>query len=327
MAIKSGFFNSVGGDRKYNAEDISQFFGGLISSGVLPNPGTNLQVVADSGMTVHVKPGKGYIDSHWVDIDADEELTLATADTVLNRIDAIIMKLDLNVDTRAITIEVKKGTPATNPTAPSMIRNTTVQEFCLATVYVGKLVTKITQANITDTRANTDVCGWVTALIDRIDTSTLFAQWQTAYAEYFADMEKWKADQQRTFESWYTALAGELNVNCYVEKYHKVVEIVDEDDGIFALDMDKYEYSENDILMVNLNGITLTEVYDYLIDTRKTPVEMHLKADIEKGNILEITALKPLVGQRVISASSSEDGPSIRGVNVSYDLDGTVTLS
>ena len=296
MAIKSGFFNSVSGDRKYNAEDISQFFGGLISSGVLPNPSTNLQVVADSGMTVHVKPGKGYIDSHWVDIDADEELTLDTADTVLNRIDAIIMKLDLNVDARAITIEVKKGTAAVTPTAPTMTRTTSVQEFCLATVYVGKLVTEITQANIIDTRANTNVCGWVTALITQVDTSTLFAQWQKAYEEYFADMEAWKAEQKSAFDTWYAALTGELNVNCHIEKYHKVVEITEEDTGIFTLDMDEYVYSEDDILMVNLNGIVLTEVYDYLIDTRKTPVEMHLNADLEEGNILEITALKSVIG-------------------------------
>ena len=58
MAVTSGFFNSVEGDRKYNAEQLSNFFGCVISSGVLPNPSTNLQVKAKTGMTVSVGPGR-----------------------------------------------------------------------------------------------------------------------------------------------------------------------------------------------------------------------------------------------------------------------------
>lgn len=128
MAITSGFFNSVNGDRKYNAEQINEFFGQLISSGVLPNPSTNLQVQAKSGMTVQVLAGKGFIDSHWLKNDSPAELTIDTADSVLNRIDVIIMKLDLNTDARSITIEVKKGTAASTPTAPVMTRTTAVKE-------------------------------------------------------------------------------------------------------------------------------------------------------------------------------------------------------
>ena len=40
MAIKYGFFNSVSGDRKYNADDISNYFLKLISDGVFATPAT-----------------------------------------------------------------------------------------------------------------------------------------------------------------------------------------------------------------------------------------------------------------------------------------------
>ena len=41
----------------------------------------------------------------------------------------------------------------------------------------------------------------------------------------------------------------------------------------------------------------MTEVYDYLLDTSKTPVEMHTNVDLEANNILEITVLKSVIGQ------------------------------
>ena len=61
--------------------------------------------------------------------------------------------------------------------------------------------------------------------------------------------------------------------------------------------MDGYTYEESDIILANINGVMLTEVYDYLLDTSKTPVEMHTNATLEAENILEITILKSKIGQ------------------------------
>ena len=55
--IKYGFFNSVGGDRKYNADDISNFFVKLISDGVFATPATCMQVTAGTGLNVAVAAG------------------------------------------------------------------------------------------------------------------------------------------------------------------------------------------------------------------------------------------------------------------------------
>lgn len=202
MAVTSGFFNSVEGDRKYNAEQLSNFFGSLISSGVLPNPSTNLQVKAKSGMTVSVSPGRGFIDTHWVDNSTDLELTLDTADSILNRWDAVIMKLDLSMSGREIRFEIKKGTPATSPGKPQMERTAAYKEYCLAYIYVGRAVTQITQSNITDTRPDNTVCGWVTHLIYQVDTSELFAQWQTAYEEFYQQMQDWLSESQDNYDEW-----------------------------------------------------------------------------------------------------------------------------
>lgn len=34
MAVTYGFFNSVNGDRKYNADQMSSYFDGLVTDGV-----------------------------------------------------------------------------------------------------------------------------------------------------------------------------------------------------------------------------------------------------------------------------------------------------
>ena len=35
--IKTGFFNSINGDRGYNADDMSDYFKGLLTDGVFKN--------------------------------------------------------------------------------------------------------------------------------------------------------------------------------------------------------------------------------------------------------------------------------------------------
>lgn len=295
MAITSGFFNSVNGDRVYNAEQIGEYFGSLISSGVLPNPSTNLQVRAKNGMNIQVLDGKGFIDCHWIKNVGVLDLTIDTADSVLNRIDAVIMKFDTTTAVRAITIEVKKGTLASTPVAPTMTRSASVKEYCLATVYVAKQATAITQANITDTRANSDVCGWVTGLITQVDTAELFIQMQTAYEEMLADQVAWEEEQRTQFDDWFDTLTSTLNVNTYIQKFHKVVE-VEATTSAFALDMSGYSYNENDILTINANGIMLVEIYEYMINTTGTTPIIELLNPMLPGNLIEITILKSKIG-------------------------------
>ena len=295
MSVTYGFFNSVNGDRKYNADQMSEYFDGLVSDGVYESVGGALQVLAGDGMTVKVQTGRAIIGSKWIKNDAVLNLTINTAHVTLNRYTAVILRLDRT--NRTLEITTKDGENATNPIKPSLTDSAAVVEKCLAYVYVSKGVTTITQSNIEDVRANTNECGWVTGIVKQVDTSTLFLQWQNAYEQYFAEMENWKAQQQETFETWLNTLTSELKVNTYIERYHKVIDI-GTSNGVFPLDMDGYTYSEDDIILINVNGVTLTEVYDYLLDTSKSPVEIHTNANLDAENILEITVLKSVIGMK-----------------------------
>lgn len=299
MAITYGFFNAIKQsngtyDRVYNADQMSTYFEGLVSDGVYESVDDAMQVLAGTGMQVQVGAGRAIIDSKWLKNTAAYPLTINAAHVTLNRYTAIVIRLDLSA--RTISIVTKDGENATAPIKPTMTNSETVKEICLAYVYVGRDVTTITQANIEDTRPDNNVCGWVTGIVQQVDTSKLFLQYQTAYEQQLQTMQDWQEAQETAFNTWFTALTDQLNVNTYIQKYHKVVNMGTKN-GVFPLDMSDYTYAASDVLFVNVNGVMLVEDYDYLLDTSKTPVEMHTNADLDADNILEITVLKSKIGQ------------------------------
>lgn len=245
MALKYGFFNSENGDRKYNADDISNFFYKLISDGVLATPSTNLQVQAGSGMTVLVAPGYGMICAKYINATTAQSVQLEAADIALNRIDRIVIRLDRN--DRQITVAAKKGTPAANPAAPALTRTTDIWELSLARIAVAAGAAGITQAEITDERSNTSVCGYITGMIDQIDTTELFAQFTAA------------------FEHWYDGVKDEVLRNTLVRRYTSSTASTALRTSIFPIEIPEFNASL-DTLNVYVNGFRLQPVTDYTLE-------------------------------------------------------------
>ncbi len=183
MAIRSGLFNSVGGDRTYSASNFAEYFASFIGNGVFPNPSNGLQVTSSTNMRVVIKSGKAWINGYYFVNDADHPLTLDVADGLLRRIDRIVLRL--NFSNREIVPVIKKGTNASSPVAPVIQRNTDMYEIVLADVLVNNGVTTISQANITDQRMNRDLCGIVAGVVDQINTTNLFAQYEARFNEWF----------------------------------------------------------------------------------------------------------------------------------------------
>lgn len=163
--ITSSFFNSVAGDRKYDASKFAEYFASFIGNGVFPEPANGLQVEAQltPDMTVTVKAGKAWINGYIMVNDDDYILTIEPADGVLNRIDRVVARYDV-VD-REIRIEVKKGTFASSPVAPTLQRDADAYELGIADILVSAGVVSIVTAKITDLRNNKDLCGKVDSLI------------------------------------------------------------------------------------------------------------------------------------------------------------------
>ena len=157
MAVTYGFFNSVNGDRKYNAEQMSEYFRGIVNEGVFQHLDGGLAVTAGTGLAVSVASGRAIIQNRWVQNSDAMTLSISAASETYARKDAVVVRL--NYSTRSIEIAVKAGTPAASPSAPSMTRNSTTYEMALAYVNVAANATSVT---ITDKRSDSTVCGWAT---------------------------------------------------------------------------------------------------------------------------------------------------------------------
>lgn len=183
----SSFFNSIGGDRKYRAEDMARHFGRLLTNGVFPS-GTQLQVTpaAGGGMNVSLSPGSAWINGYAYHNDNDLTLTIAAADGVLQRRDRIVIRWDRLA--RQITAQVITGIPASSPAAPALVRTIDRYDLGVATVLIPANATLVTAENITDTRPMTDACGFVSSLITP-DTSGWFAHFTAAFTEWFAGVQ------------------------------------------------------------------------------------------------------------------------------------------
>lgn len=185
---RSGFFdaNLVGEeyDRVYVAANFAAYFASFIGNGVFGGHSDELQVVANASpaMNVVVSSGQGWIYGYWYENTEDLILSVDVADGVLNRIDSIVLRLDYSQ--RSMYCAVKKGTPAVNPVAPTLTRNADAYELQLATVRINAGAINIQQANITDTRLNANVCGFVVGLIQQFDTTAFGIQLETFIADY-----------------------------------------------------------------------------------------------------------------------------------------------
>ena len=280
MAVTYGFFNSINGDRTYNADQISEYFLKLISNGVFATPATAMQVTATTGLVVKVSAGWGFINCKFVKNDSDLYLQIDEADITFDRIDRVVMKLDTSEEHRNISIEVKKGTAEASPTAPELTRTGDVYELSLAQVLVSANSSVIVQADITDERADTDVCGYVTGLIDQIDTTNLFAQFTNA------------------FETWFDDIKDEVKSTTIVMQYHSRYVTTTDLESTIPIQIPEYNQTL-DIMYVYINGIKLVYNYDYIIsgnniqlaralDVVGTPVEFEV---LKSVNTAEASSL------------------------------------
>lgn len=166
MALESGFFNSVGGDRLYNADDMSRYFEHILSNGIFKRIDNCLKVSATGGMTLNVAAGAGLINCRWFRAVSAERVTIPAAHAVLPRFDAVVARLNMSDSVRAVTLMVVSGAPGESPVAPDPVRTADVHDLMLALVYVPAGASAIVSNNLTDVRDNEWYCGYVQSLVD-----------------------------------------------------------------------------------------------------------------------------------------------------------------
>jgi hypothetical protein len=184
MALTYGFYNSVDSDRVYDAVQVSSIFDGVIEDGVFSTIGDSLIVAEYSGMVVHVGTGRAWFNHTWTLNDAEASLTLDAAHATLPRIDVVALEINAETDTRANSLKIVKGTPASEPEPPELTNTSTIHQYPLAHILVGATVTEIVQNNITN-KVGTDDCPFVAGPLTVVSVEELLIQWDAEWHIWF----------------------------------------------------------------------------------------------------------------------------------------------
>lgn len=119
-----------------------------------------MAVFADStGMQVKVPAGSAVLQGFIFTDDAQETLSVGTANATNPRIDRLVVRRDFGAKT--VDYFVRVGTPAGSPSPPALQRDASVWEISLAQITVPANASTIAAGNIADERFSPDVCGAV----------------------------------------------------------------------------------------------------------------------------------------------------------------------
>lgn len=232
MSVTSGFFNSLNGDRRYNAEQMSAIFDGIINDGVFANIGTAFGVKADVGNAITVGIGRAWYNSTWVYNDSILPMTLDASEVLLNRIDSIVIDVDHSDSVRDGTIQIVKGVPSSSPQRPTMIHTTDHHQYPLCYINRKAGSNGIVQADITN-MVGTSSCPYITGILKVMNIDNIVAQWYDQWNQWFTSetqagnnqMAQWMGDKQLEFNTWFGNLQTILDGDAATKMAEQILEL------------------------------------------------------------------------------------------------------
>lgn len=250
MAERSGFYPSNPDAKiinEYTGFEIGNVYKRIISNGVFANnngtPSDDLQVLHEGGLSVKLNPGEGIFLNQWYINDEAITFTL-DSETTLNRIDLIVIEANKTASVLSTKAKLIKGTPAAVPVAPTLVDSELVKQYPVASIKVTAGVAAITQSSITDLRGQEPTL-WITSVIQQVDTTALFKQFETGFFEWFDNVKE------------------TLATTTLMRKYTGYTNSITADQTEFTVPIDQYN-SVLDILQVHVEGRILREGVDYV---------------------------------------------------------------
>lgn len=213
MSVTCGFYNSLNGDRKYNAMQMSSIFDGLIIDGVFASIGTAFAVKAAGGLTLNIGIGKAWFNHSWTLNDAILPIEAPESEVLLDRIDAVILEVNGMESVRDNTIKIVKGNPSSAPSRPTMENEGNVHQYPLAYIYRKFGSTVITQADITP-MVGTASTPFVTGILQTISLDELLGKWQDQLNQFVdarsQEVDNWIANEENDFTAWFEQMKADL---------------------------------------------------------------------------------------------------------------------
>lgn len=291
-SISCGFYNSLAGDeypRKYPAEQMSRIFDGLINDGIFQSIGDRFVVEVSSGNTVSVGTGKCWFNHTWTENDAPYLIDCGTPNEILDRIDAIVIRVNSTEAVRDNFIDIVEGEPATYPERPSLKNENGIYEHALCYIYRYAKSESISQSDITNVIGTETP--FVTGIVEILKLEDFMLQWQADLDEWLVDnnqeLQAWRNNRESDFQDWYSEMVGLME------------NVVDEIDG--------WQDDQKTSIMTWFESIKDTLALDPALN-------LQFQIDTEKIRCILINGLNS--GSMTIS----EDGKSITETDDDYML-------
>lgn len=214
MAFSYGFFNAKNLDRVYTAEDFTGYLSSIICDGVLDTYGDCFSCAAGDGISVSIGTGKAWIRGHYFTSDTKYSIDLQQyADESLSRYVTIGISCDLGDNARMCAIEVKSGTPASEPEIPVFENTDTKTYLTLATVYIRGGANSISQSDITDYRDDGEKCGYVKCILGKCKVTEMLEEMEQIYSTIDGIRKDITGLESGTLTSSIQALKGQADYN------------------------------------------------------------------------------------------------------------------
>lgn len=298
MAVTCGFFNSKSGDRKYDAEQVSSLFDGVIIDGVYMTVGNRFNVAAGDGMSVTVDTGRAWFNHTWTLNDAKLILGIDKQVAPLHRIDSIVLKVNHALDYRVNTIEVVKGTAAQTPSAPALNNTSETFYYKFADVYVKNTdeASAISNSDITN-YIGTSICPYVTGPLKSVSADQILQQWNsqwrdelntqsTSFKKKYNELSAYIGGAQDQWNTWFSnikyTLSGDAAGKLQVE--------IDKINGVAEITLDKNKWTSTSdgkfTQTVSLPGVTSSSIIDIRGAVKSTMTSAKQKAYIKAYSIV-----------------------------------------
>ena len=242
-------------DRDYLASQWQEFMQMFLGNGVFVSPVNQCKVIPGTGLTVIVTPGWAFINGSWYHNNANLVINLSPNTTSSSRIDSI--KLRYSDSTRSINALGFTG-------ETTLVRGESVYDLKIAEVTVPVGAVTISDANITDTRSNENVCGFVKGLVDVVDTNDLFSQFDAIFNNWFDTVK----DQ----------ITGDLGAKLQMEFYNLSNDVESYKNTAQSL-IENYVYNDYTSKVTNLTFFNkVCEVTDAKV-TENSLIDVYFTAD------------------------------------------------
>ena len=322
MSVSSGFFNSLNGDRKYNAAQMSAIFDGLIIDGVFASIGTAFAVKAAGGLTVNVGVGKAWFDHTWTVNDSILPMTAPEAEVLLDRIDAVVLEVNGMESVRENTIKFVKGNPSSAPSRPTLTNEGNVHQYPLCYIYRKYGTAVINQADITP-MVGTESTPFVTGILQTVSLDELLGKWQDELDRFTdarsQEVDDWIAQEESDFTTWFDKMKADLQQEQtvldqwiaseqadFLSWYNQMKDLLSGDvAGNLQLEIDKEEVKR--ILLVGFEDGTKEFSDDGTVITSTASDGRTLTKTFSDGFLTMTNVLKSAAGAEVARAVKTFD--------------------